>query len=171
MAFVHAVMCARVPSPDHHLPASSARASAAAGRQPGRARLSRDIRAPPSYDLNARARGGAGPPQTHACALECPRSIMSWRSRERERERGRAAAGQGAACPSHVAPCSRRDRRGGAHVRACCGVAFHSHSNLPRAPPCSAHFIGPWPSTQRSGGGEDERASAPAQHSEIMVAA
>lgn len=108
---------------------------ASAGRQPGRARLSRDIPAPLGLRLRPkRARGTT----THArMRLECPRSIM-------EIERGgRRRAGR---CPSHVAPCSRRDRRGGrmcVHAACCCvvPVSHRPQATTPHASPCCAHSV------------------------------
>jgi hypothetical protein len=138
MAFVHAVMCARAShlrTTTSQLIAPRIRGCRPAAR-PGAA-LSRYSSAP-SYDLNARA----GPPQTHACAWSV--HAASWRSRGGVRG-GRRRAGR---CPSHVAPCSRRDRRGG---RMCVHAAASFHN-----PPRLAMFRAlHWPciSRRRSGGG------------------
>jgi hypothetical protein len=116
MAFVDAVMCAGASGPSEPPPSSAPIRPRTAGRQPGRARLSRDIRAPLGLRLRLQPKRARGT-TTHArMRLECPRSIM-------EIERGgRRRAGR---CPSHVAPCSRRDRRGGrmcVHAACCCVV-------------------------------------------------
>jgi hypothetical protein len=108
--------CARAPHirTTTSLPASSASAA-----------LSRYSSAPASYDydLAKRARGATTGARMR---LDCPRSIMEERSMTMRARGGRRRAGR---CPSHVAPCSRRGRRG---ERMCVHAAsFHSH-NPPR---------------------------------------
>ena len=125
MAFVHAFTCAGVASgPDHLL---------AAGRQAGRARLSRDIRAP--YDLNR-----SGPRRrTHACG----RSVRaaSWRSRLRERAGRREEAEDRDAVRRTCAVQPGAAAEAGGHVRACVpprSVHPHASPHVPRSPLAAA---------------------------------
>jgi hypothetical protein len=152
-----AVMCARAPHPNHHLPASSASAA-----------LSRYSSAPSyDYDLAKRARGATTGARMR---LDCPRSIMEELEID-ESEGGRRRAGR---CPSHVAPCSRRGRRGG---RMCVHAAsFHSH-NPPRLATMFPALH--WPGVDAVETGEQPAVRAPlklpqhstAQQSETVVAA